>query len=76
MWKAWNNTSGEYNDFSTTLFQRDLVLSWKQLNVSVAKKNPKLFGCSEVVYEQILYNGKDSQWYTFDTVLEMGFLNV
>lgn len=61
MWKAWNNTGTEVNDFSTTLFKGDLVLSWKRLNVSVAKKIPKLFGRSEVVYKPILDNGKDNQ---------------
>ncbi|XP_025207194.1 protein scarlet-like [Melanaphis sacchari] len=56
MWKAWNNTAEEEDDNSSTLFKRDLVLSWKQLNVSVVKKIPKLFGSSEVVTQQILNN--------------------
>lgn len=63
MWNTWNNTGREADDFSTALFKRDMVLSWKQLNVSVAKKkNPKLFGRSEVVYKPILDNGKDNWW--------------
>lgn len=57
MWKAWNNTGEEEDDFSP-LFKRDLVLSWKQLNVTVVRKIPKLFGSSEVVTKQILNNGK------------------
>ncbi|KAL5236302.1 hypothetical protein ACI65C_003712 [Semiaphis heraclei] len=55
MWKAWNNTGEEEDDFSP-LFKRDLVLSWKQLNVTVVRKIPKLFGSSEVVTKQILNN--------------------
>lgn len=61
MWKAWNNADGDDDDRPATvaeLFKRDLVLSWKQLNVTVVKKNPKLFGWSEIVNKQILYNGK------------------
>jgi len=57
MWKAWNNTAEEEDD-SSPLFKRDLVLSWKQLNVTVVRKIPKIFGSSEVVTKQILNNGK------------------
>ncbi|CAI6363772.1 unnamed protein product [Macrosiphum euphorbiae] len=56
MWKAWNSTNEEVDDYSSTLFKRDLVLSWKQLNVTVVRKIPKLFGSSEVVTKQILNN--------------------
>jgi len=57
MWKAWDNTAEE-DDYSSPLFKRDLVLSWKQLSVTVVKKIPKLFGSSEVITKQILNNGK------------------
>ena len=63
MWKAWNNTAEEEDDYSSPLFRRDLVLSWKQLNVTVVKKIPKLFGGSEVVTKQILNNGKIAKTY-------------
>ncbi|XP_026808219.1 protein scarlet-like [Rhopalosiphum maidis] len=56
MWKAWNNTAEEEDDNSSPLFKRDLVLSWKQLSVTVIKKIPKLIGSSEVVTKQILNN--------------------
>ncbi|XP_001942858.2 protein scarlet [Acyrthosiphon pisum] len=56
MWKAWNSTNEEDDDYSSPLFKRDLVLSWKQLNVTVVRKIPKLFGSSEVVTKQILNN--------------------
>ncbi|XP_022169227.1 protein scarlet-like [Myzus persicae] len=56
MWKAWNNTAEEEDDYSSPLFKRDLVLSWKQLNVTVVRKIPKLLGSSEVVTKQILNN--------------------
>jgi len=56
MWKAWNNTGEEVDDYSS--FKGDLVLSWKQLSVTVVKKIPKLIGSSEVVTKQILNNGK------------------
>jgi len=62
MWTAWNNNAGDGDADDrrgAELFKRDLVLSWKQLNVTVTKKVPKLFGRSEVVREQILDNGKD-----------------
>ncbi|KAE9544331.1 hypothetical protein AGLY_001510 [Aphis glycines] len=55
MWKAWNN-AGEEEDDNSTLFKGDLVLSWKQLSVTVVKKIPKLIGSSEVVTKQILNN--------------------
>ncbi|KAF0761523.1 protein scarlet-like [Aphis craccivora] len=54
MWKAWNNTGEEVDDYSS--FKGDLVLSWKQLSVTVVKKIPKLIGSSEVVTKQILNN--------------------
>lgn len=61
MWQAWNDTAGENdNYYSTELFKPDLVLSWKQLNVTVTKKIPKLFGRSEIVNKQILNNGKNT----------------
>jgi len=60
MWKAWNSADGEDDDLSAELSKRDLVLSWKQLNVTVVKKIPKLFGRSKVVHQQILDNGKDN----------------
>jgi len=64
MWKAWNNTNEEEDDYSSPLlFKRDLVLSWKQLNVTVVRKTPKLFGSSEVVTKQILNNGKLAKAY-------------
>ncbi|XP_060853395.1 protein scarlet-like [Rhopalosiphum padi] len=56
MWKAWNSTAEEEDDNSSPLFKRDLVLSWKQLSVTVVKKIPKLIGSSEVVTKQILNN--------------------
>lgn len=59
MWEAWNGTTFEDDDYSTPLFKRDLVLSWKQLNVTVRKKIPKFFGATEVVDEHILKNGKN-----------------
>lgn len=61
MWEAWDSTTAEDDGggYSSPLFKRDLVLSWKQLNVTVRKKIPKLFGTSEVVDEHILKNGKD-----------------
>lgn len=62
MWKAWNNTGEEEDDYST-LFKGDLVLSWKQLSVTVVKKIPKLIGSSEVVDKQILNNGKIAKDY-------------
>jgi len=63
MWKAWNSTNEEVDDYSSPLFKRDLVLSWKQLNVTVVRKIPKLFGSSEVVTKQILNNGKLAKVY-------------
>jgi hypothetical protein len=60
MWQAWNDTAGEDSNYSTELFKPDLVLSWKQLNVTVTKKVPKLFGLSEVINKQILNNGKNN----------------
>jgi hypothetical protein len=63
MWKAWNNTAEEEDDSSSPLFKRDLVLSWKQLSVTVVKKIPKLIGSSEVVTKQILNNGKIEKLY-------------
>jgi len=63
MWKAWNNTTEEEDDYSSQLFKRDLVLSWKQLNVTVERKIPKFFGSSEVVTKQILNNGKLAKAY-------------
>lgn len=64
MWKAWNDTGTgtevyEDDDGSAPLFKRDLVLSWKQLNVTVEKKIHKFFGRSEIVRKQILDNGKN-----------------
>lgn len=69
MWKAWNDADtgadvdgGDddygYGDGELPLFKRDLVLSWKQLNVTVEKKIPKLFGRAEIVRNQILDNGE------------------
>lgn len=59
MWKAWNKTADDEDDnYLTPLFKRDLVLSWKQLSVTVAKKVPKLFGSSEITQKQILDNGE------------------
>lgn len=63
MWKAWNSTAEEEDDNSSPLFKRDLVLSWKQLSVTVVKKIPKLIGSSEVVTKQILNNGKIEKLY-------------
>lgn len=60
MWQAWNDTAAEEDvNNSTSLFKEDLVLSWKQLNVTVVKKNPKLFGRSKIVHQKILDNGKN-----------------
>ncbi|VVC31665.1 ABC transporter-like,P-loop containing nucleoside triphosphate hydrolase,AAA+ ATPase domain,ABC [Cinara cedri] len=61
MWTAWNNAETgtevyDDDDDSATLFKRDLVLSWKQLNVTVDKKIPKFFGRSEIARKQILDN--------------------
>lgn len=70
MWKAWNNTGEEEDDYSSTLFKGDLVLSWKQLSVTVVKKMPKLIGSSEVVTKQILNNGKIAKDY-----IQQYFLN-
>lgn len=69
MWKAWNN-AGEEEDDNSTLFKGDLVLSWKQLSVTVVKKIPKLIGSSEVVTKQILNNGKIAKIY-----IQQYFLN-
>lgn len=63
MWKAWNNTYEEEDDNSLPLFKRDLVLSWKQLNVTVVRKIPKLIGRGEVETKQILNNGKLAKAY-------------
>lgn len=71
MWKAWNNTAEE-EDNSSPLFKRDLVLSWKQLNVTVEKKIPKLFGSSEVVTKKILNNGKIAK-NTFNNIVLLNF---
>lgn len=60
MWQAWNGTAGEDSNYSTELFKPDLVLSWKQLNVTVTKKIPKLFGRSKVINKHILNNGKNN----------------
>lgn len=58
MWKAWNKTISEDDNYSPPLFKRDLVLSWKQLSVTVIRKVPKFFGPSEIIHKQILDNGK------------------
>ncbi|XP_050533144.1 protein scarlet-like [Daktulosphaira vitifoliae] len=54
MSNAWNNLD-EVED-SRPVFKNDLVLSWKQLSVTVKKKTPRLFGASKVVYKKILSN--------------------
>lgn len=66
MWSAWNgghagaaeDEDRGYGDGGTALFKRDLVLSWKRLNVTVEKKIPKFFGRAEIVRNQILDNGE------------------
>lgn len=62
MWQAWNDTAAvEDLNNSNSMFKGDLVLSWKQINVTVVKKNPKLFGRSEIVHQKILDNGKNRE---------------
>lgn len=58
MWKAWDDTVYENDDHSMPLFKQNLVLSWKQLNVTVEKKIPTFFGPSKIVHKQILDNGE------------------
>lgn len=65
MWKAWNNTGCESDESSMPICKPDLVLSWKQLSVTVVKKIPKFIGRSEVVHKQILDNGENYQWHHF-----------
>lgn len=69
MWQAWNDTASEDNDYSTELFKPDLVLSWKQLNVTVTKKIPKLFGRNEFVNKQILNNGENNNSGTISVLI-------
>lgn len=59
MWRAWDNTAERDDDFSMPMFKRDLILSWKQLDVTVVKKVPRYFGPSEIIHKQILNNGKN-----------------
>lgn len=65
MWKAWNNTDCESDESSMPISKQDLVLSWKQLSVTVVKKIPKFIGRSEVVHKQILDNGENYRWQSF-----------
>lgn len=58
MWKAWNKTAGEDENHLTPFYKGDLVLSWKQLCVTVVKKVPKFFGPSVITEQQILDNGE------------------
>lgn len=61
MWKAaWDDRVSEIEDYSTPMSKQYLVLSWKQLSVTVKKKIPKFLGRSEVVYKKILDNGRSS----------------
>lgn len=61
MWKAaWDDRASEIEDYSTPLSKQYLVLSWKQLSVTVKKKTTTFFGRSEIVYKQILDNGKSN----------------
>lgn len=76
MWTSWNDTASEDDGFSTPMSKQDLVLSWKQLSVSVEKKTPKLFGRSEVVQQQILNNGKENKFNTYLIVLKHNFIEI
>lgn len=57
MWKAWNDTVGENDIYPPLISKQDLVLSWKQLSVTVTKKTSKFFSQSELIHKRILDNG-------------------
>ncbi|XP_050436073.1 protein scarlet-like [Adelges cooleyi] len=53
--KAWDGTEN-VEEKCMPIYREDLVLSWKQLNVTAVKKIPRLLGPSKVAYKKILNN--------------------